>query len=479
MYEISFNNISWDDFSGGVDLNPRIFDDYVFSPKAIDNFTDFTIDRDYAESYVYELGQDYCYLNSSRPLPETNTTDYTHTTIAHSLADFSASVAPSTPPLASNLTNPHPDCTEENDNLLSPSGPRSLNAAFSSALDSYLSNLATMHSNDFRFDSLSENSTGIQQLDQIDNFEFNEPKSPNLTDASILKLFEPRQGTTVSYQKNANRTCPLDTYNKANQFQDSVADTVSLDSSYTTKLNHWTPSAKENTNSNSVSEYVCADLESVANRDISSGVCSSLAEISPLSAFSSSVSSSSSSSSSSSFSSPCSVKSQRHFSPLSSVSEFSSPASLSTSPPASTGNKPFVKPEVKPLSSNYPLPSPPMLCKQNESRLSLPNLYILMGLATNHKEAAFREKKILGMLESRGFKLGEQTWIRDTTETFRKDILDWIYNDTFADFGYDKDLIEIIIKRNCYYVMQGKLRKIRRGKRRRDSIILKNSLSYV
>lgn len=103
--------------------------------------------------------------------------------------------------------------------------------------------------------------------------------------------------------------------------------------------------------------------------------------------------------------------------------------------------------------------------KQSESRISLPSLYIRMGLGHDHDTARTREQRILGILREEGFMLGERTWIRDTTENERNRIIDEIYNQTHAEYGYGKDLIEVIVRRGSYYLMQGRLRRIRRGKK--------------
>jgi hypothetical protein len=85
-----------------------------------------------------------------------------------------------------------------------------------------------------------------------------------------------------------------------------------------------------------------------------------------------------------------------------------------------------------------------------------------MGLDNNSSEARTRERRILGLLQKEGFALGERTWIRDTDEKQRKQIIDEIHRQTFNDYGYGKDLLELIVRRGTYYVMQGRLRRLRR-----------------
>ncbi|CAN6637537.1 hypothetical protein TRVA0_016S01662 [Trichomonascus vanleenenianus] len=103
------------------------------------------------------------------------------------------------------------------------------------------------------------------------------------------------------------------------------------------------------------------------------------------------------------------------------------------------------------------------LRKQSESRISLPELYQRMGLEHDHEEARHREQRVLQILRQQGFQLGERTWIRDTTEVDRRNIIDEIYNQTYNDYGYSKELIEVIIRRGSYYLMQGRLRRLRRA----------------
>lgn len=104
--------------------------------------------------------------------------------------------------------------------------------------------------------------------------------------------------------------------------------------------------------------------------------------------------------------------------------------------------------------------------RKSESRISLPELYERMGLKHDHKEANKREQRVLSLLKTQGFRLGEQTWIRDTSEADRRAIIDHIHSQTYQEYGYSKQLIEVIIRRGSYYLMQGRLRRIRRATRR-------------
>lgn len=88
-----------------------------------------------------------------------------------------------------------------------------------------------------------------------------------------------------------------------------------------------------------------------------------------------------------------------------------------------------------------------------------------MGLSHDPEEARNRENRVLSLLKSRGFKLGEQTWIRDTTPAVRQEIVDFIHASTVQEYGYSKYMIEVVIRRACYHLMQGRLRRIRRARK--------------
>ncbi|AOW02935.1 uncharacterized protein YALI1_C22322g [Yarrowia lipolytica] len=103
--------------------------------------------------------------------------------------------------------------------------------------------------------------------------------------------------------------------------------------------------------------------------------------------------------------------------------------------------------------------------KQPESRMSQPELFSRMGLSHDPEEARNRENRVLSLLKSRGFKLGEQTWIRDTTPAVRQEIVDFIHASTVQEYGYSKYMIEVVIRRACYHLMQGRLRRIRRARK--------------
>lgn len=113
----------------------------------------------------------------------------------------------------------------------------------------------------------------------------------------------------------------------------------------------------------------------------------------------------------------------------------------------------------------FPVRPPRAPRKQSESRIPLPDLHARMGLAHDPDEARSREQHILGILQDQGFPLGERTWIRDTEEKERRRIIEEIYRQTHELYGYERSLLEVIVRRGAYYLMQGRLRRLRRLRR--------------
>ncbi|KAK7206623.1 hypothetical protein BZA70DRAFT_274716 [Myxozyma melibiosi] len=119
----------------------------------------------------------------------------------------------------------------------------------------------------------------------------------------------------------------------------------------------------------------------------------------------------------------------------------------------------------QPSNGAAPVRPPRAPRKQSESRIPLPDLHARMGLAQDPDEARSREQHILGILQDQGFPLGERTWIRDTEEKERRRIIEEIYKQTYELYGYERSLLEVIVRRGAYYLMQGRLRRLRRSKR--------------
>ncbi|KAJ8103023.1 hypothetical protein POJ06DRAFT_265883 [Lipomyces tetrasporus] len=126
-------------------------------------------------------------------------------------------------------------------------------------------------------------------------------------------------------------------------------------------------------------------------------------------------------------------------------------------------------------SSTTPARPPRAPRKQSESRIPLPDLHARMGLAHDPDEARSREQHILGILQDQGFPLGERTWIRDTEEKDRRRIIEEIYRQTRDLYGYERSLLEVIVRRGAYYLMQGRLRRLRRSKAHQQHLSGNNS----
>lgn len=106
------------------------------------------------------------------------------------------------------------------------------------------------------------------------------------------------------------------------------------------------------------------------------------------------------------------------------------------------------------------------LKSQSISKMPLAHMYAMMGLSSDHVKAKWREERIINIVRAEGFKVGSQTWIRDTEESERFRIINSILFQCGREFGYDKTLIEVVVRRGTYARMQSKLRQERRIKRR-------------
>ncbi|ODQ60215.1 hypothetical protein WICANDRAFT_62780 [Wickerhamomyces anomalus NRRL Y-366-8] len=102
--------------------------------------------------------------------------------------------------------------------------------------------------------------------------------------------------------------------------------------------------------------------------------------------------------------------------------------------------------------------------KNLDSRLSLQKLGELLN-TSSIEETMKIEKFILDIFgKELGFPLGYKTWIRDTNEEYRKYLINELH--TRASKVYPKltkSLLETVIKRATYSMMQGRLRKERRA----------------
>ncbi|AET41258.1 uncharacterized protein Ecym_7438 [Eremothecium cymbalariae DBVPG len=111
--------------------------------------------------------------------------------------------------------------------------------------------------------------------------------------------------------------------------------------------------------------------------------------------------------------------------------------------------------------------------KVSDSRLSAQGLAEVLKLASA-EEALRRERFVLDILENElHYPLGYKTWVRDTSKEYRSQLLDLLHERVKVKYPeYDKPVLETIIRRATYYMMQSRLRRERRAKAKakRDSV---------
>lgn len=107
--------------------------------------------------------------------------------------------------------------------------------------------------------------------------------------------------------------------------------------------------------------------------------------------------------------------------------------------------------------------------KVSDSRLSLHQLSFVLGLAGDVKQTIAREQQVLNVFQNElCFPLGTKTWIRDTPPGEREKLVEGLHaicESRFA-FGYDRSIYYTIIRRASYSLMQGRLRRERRSRRK-------------
>ncbi|SMN20351.1 similar to Saccharomyces cerevisiae YBL029W Non-essential protein of unknown function [Maudiozyma saulgeensis] len=105
------------------------------------------------------------------------------------------------------------------------------------------------------------------------------------------------------------------------------------------------------------------------------------------------------------------------------------------------------------------------LKKVSDSRLSAQGLAQVLHL-DSPEEALQREKYILHIFEHElHYPLGYKTWIRDTDKTERIELINNLYDRVKSRYpDYNPEILETIIRRATYYMMQSRLRRERRAK---------------
>ena len=105
------------------------------------------------------------------------------------------------------------------------------------------------------------------------------------------------------------------------------------------------------------------------------------------------------------------------------------------------------------------------LKKVSDSRLSAQGLAQVLHL-DSPEEALQREKYILQIFEEDlHYPLGYKTWIRDTEKEERTELINELYDRVKGRYpDYNHEILETIIRRATYYMMQSRLRRERRAK---------------
>ncbi|CCE65710.1 hypothetical protein TPHA_0M01350 [Tetrapisispora phaffii CBS 4417] len=105
--------------------------------------------------------------------------------------------------------------------------------------------------------------------------------------------------------------------------------------------------------------------------------------------------------------------------------------------------------------------------KVSDSRLSAHGLAEVLQL-DSPEEALEREKNILDIFENElHYPLGYKTWVRDTKKEERMELMHELYNRVnckYPHYNYNISILETIIRRATYYMMQSRLRRERRAK---------------
>lgn len=101
----------------------------------------------------------------------------------------------------------------------------------------------------------------------------------------------------------------------------------------------------------------------------------------------------------------------------------------------------------------------------SDSRLSAKGLAQVLNLSST-KEALQIEKNILNIFQNElHYPLGYRTWIRDNTKTERKYLIEELYQRVNKIYpAYDIKILETVIRRATYSMMQSRLRKERKCK---------------
>lgn len=119
----------------------------------------------------------------------------------------------------------------------------------------------------------------------------------------------------------------------------------------------------------------------------------------------------------------------------------------------------------QPRQNRYSGSSPPKGRRVSDSRLSAQGLAEVLRL-DSPDEALKRERFILDIFETElHYPLGYKTWVRDTSKDYRLKLIDQLYDRVKGTYPeYDRNVLETIIRRATYYIMQSRLRRERRAR---------------
>ncbi|CCH45795.1 Autophagy-related protein [Wickerhamomyces ciferrii] len=115
-------------------------------------------------------------------------------------------------------------------------------------------------------------------------------------------------------------------------------------------------------------------------------------------------------------------------------------------------------------SSNSPSSSSSSIKKNLDSRLSLQKLGEILQTSSLDETIKIEQFILKIFQDELGFPLGYKTWIRDTNEEYRRFLIEELYNRVNPKYpSMTKNLLETVVKRATYSMMQGRLRKERRA----------------
>lgn len=132
----------------------------------------------------------------------------------------------------------------------------------------------------------------------------------------------------------------------------------------------------------------------------------------------------------------------------------------------------------QPRQGRYSGSSSPRGKRVSDSRLSAQGLAEVLQL-DSPDEALRRERYILDIFETElHYPLGYKTWVRDTSRDYRIKLIDQLYDRVKERYPeYDRCVLETIIRRATYYMMQSRLRRERRARAKGKRVVEKRAIA--